>query len=177
MEVLVAALVLAFGLLGVAMMQYTAITGNAFGKEMQTATMLCQEVLEIVRATPVKKTDGTKVDAILKAGNNHPVAGVDDVAPLYSTLANPVHGAATFQTQTGGVSFTRVWWVVDDCRGLAINDPPNVTPICNPQPAAACAINSDNMKAIAVRTCWTDRNGGNHAVTLLGEKWDSSLNW
>ncbi len=180
-EVLVAALVLAFGLLGVAMMQYAAITGNAFGKEMQTATTLCQEVLEIIRATPVRQADGTALQIIVSPGNDHPTAAdIDDTSapPGSLSLAKP---DKTNIARTGGVDFTRVWWVVDRCRRAVVNDPNPTIPVCNPQPAANClpadALQNDGMRAVAVRTCWIDRNGGNHSVTLFGEKWDTSLIW
>jgi prepilin-type N-terminal cleavage/methylation domain-containing protein len=176
-EVLVAAVVLTVGLLGVAMMQYAAITGNAFGKEMQTATSLCQEVLEMVNATPVTDPNGNPVPVIVTAGNHPTGNDIDPNSPNFgsASLANPVHGGSA--TQTGGVTFTRVWWVVDNCRDLAVNDPDPNVPLCNPMPASNCINASNNMKAIAVRTCWTDKNAGNHAVTLHGEKWNTNLSW
>jgi len=48
-EVLVAMLVLAIGLLGLATLATTVINGNAFSNEMTTATTLAQEKLEDIQ--------------------------------------------------------------------------------------------------------------------------------
>lgn len=82
-EVLVATVVLAVGLLGVAMMQYMAIGGNAFGREMQIATELGQERLEIIHSMNY---------ASVVTGNDPPLSDPDP-------------------SRFGGLTFNRVWWV------------------------------------------------------------------
>jgi prepilin-type N-terminal cleavage/methylation domain-containing protein len=145
-EVLVSVVVLSVGLLGVAMMQYMAIGGNAFGREMQVATELGQELLEQTKST-------TYTDTSLTAGVHSP--------PL--PPADP--------SRFGGVNFKRVWWVNDNCRNnddiaSTTGDP------CNSALAPDCADPQNDMKTIVVRVCWTDKNGGNHSATLNGIKWD-----
>lgn len=50
-EIMIAILVLVVGLLGVAGVATTVINGNAFGKEMTTATTLAQDKMEELRGT------------------------------------------------------------------------------------------------------------------------------
>jgi prepilin-type N-terminal cleavage/methylation domain-containing protein len=173
-EVLVAIVILAIGLLGVAIMQYMAIGGNAFGREMQLATELGQEFLEITRSTPFRDGAGN-INSIFKTGN-HPTTA--DVA-FDPSLRNPAgSGDPSYDaiTRAGGVTFTRVWWIMNNCSNIIINDPDPNIPVCNPVPPAACAGGSqmNNVSAIAVRACWTDKQGGNHSVTLNGVKWDET---
>jgi Tfp pilus assembly protein PilV len=174
-EVLVAIVILIIGLLGVAILQYMAIGGNAFGREMQLATKLGQEFLEVTRSTPFRDGAGS-INSIFQAGY-HP--NTFDVA-FDPSLQNPAgSGDPSYDaiTRAGGVTFTRVWWVVNNCRNITINEPdPNNIPLCNPAPPAACAGDAamDSISAIAVRVCWIDKQGGNHSVTLNGVKWDET---
>ncbi len=157
-EVLVAIVILAIGLLGVAMMQYMAIAGNAFGREMQIATELGQERLEIIKSVNY---------ANVTAGMTN--AGIYWWASEALSDANP--------SRFGGLTFTRAWWVVDNCRNAQLNDPDPNIPLCNPPATtASCTAGATmpNMRAIAVRVCWTDKHGGNHSVTLNGLKWDET---
>jgi prepilin-type N-terminal cleavage/methylation domain-containing protein len=140
-EVMVAIVVLSIGLLGVALMQYAAVSGNAFGREMQIATELGQERLEIIKAT-------TYVNAVNGS----------------ETVADP--DASRF----GGLSFTRMWWISNNCRNINVALNPNNP--CDPNAAVACSNIMNNVGAAAVRVCWVDKNGGNHSVTLNGLKWD-----
>ncbi len=149
-EVLVASVVLSIGLLGVAMMQYVAIGGNAFGREMQIATELGQELLEQAKST-------SYTDANLTAG-------------LHSQTLT-----STDPSRFGGLTFNRVWWVSDDCKNINVALTP--TDPCNPASVVSPCSGIDvlsNMKAIAVRVCWVDKNGGNHSATLNGVKWDET---
>jgi len=170
-EVLLAIVILTVGLMSVAMMQYMAVAGNAFGRETQIASELGQELLERMRSTPVRDSTGA-VNTIFAAGP-HPTPDDDAI------LQNPVgSGDADYDpvTRAGGTDFTRIWWIEDDCRSLVINDPVPNTLLCTPVPPSACASGAvmNNVKAIAVRVCWTDKNGGNHSVTLNGVKWDET---
>ncbi len=170
-EVLVAIVILAVGLTSVAMMQYMAVSGNALGRETQIASELGQDLLERMRSTPVRNDTGT-VNSIFVA-YTHPTEEDN------TTLQNPVgSGDADYDpvTRAGGMTFTRIWWVEDDCRSVVINDPNPNALVCTPAPPGACAGGAamNNVKAIAVRVCWTDKNGGNHSVTLNGVKWDET---
>ncbi|MEC4686510.1 MAG: type IV pilus modification protein PilV [Nitrospirota bacterium] len=170
-EVLVAIVILTVGLTSVAMMQYMAVAGNAFGRETQIASELGQELLEKMRSTPVRDDTGT-VNSIFVAGT-HPTPEDDTI------LQNPVgSGDADYDpvTRAGGMTFTRIWWVEDDCRSVDINDPIPTALLCTPAPPGACAggAGMNNVKALAVRVCWTDKNGSNHTVTLNGVKWDET---
>jgi prepilin-type N-terminal cleavage/methylation domain-containing protein len=146
-EVLVAIVILAVGLLGVAMMQYVAIGGNAFGREMQIATELGQELLEQTKST-------SYTDANLTAGLHSQTL----------TSAEP--------SRFGGLTFNRVWWVQDNCRNINVTLTPSDP--CSPTSVVSCPNLLINMKAIAVRVCWIDKNGGNHSASLNGVKWDET---
>jgi len=173
-EVLIAIVILTIGILGVAILQYIAIGGNAFGREMQIATNLGQGLLEIIRSTPFR--DASKnINPIFQEGN-HPTAL--DIA-FNPALQNPAgSGEPNYEslTRSGGTVFTRIWWVVNNCRDLTIDDPDPDIPVCNPPPSAKCVSGASmgNISAVSVRVCWIDKNGGNHSVTLNGIKWDET---
>lgn len=157
-EVLVAIVILAVGLLGVAIMQYMAVAGNAFGREMQIATELGQERLEIIKSVNY---------ASITTGMTN--AGTYWWASQSLSDTNP--------SRFGGLPFTRAWWVVNDCRNAQVNDPDPNIPLCNPPAVtASCAPGAamSNMSAIAVRVCWTDQYGGNHSATMYGVKWNET---
>lgn len=137
-EVMIAMVILLVGMLGVMGMQYFAISGNTSSREMRVATSLSQEVIEQLTGTPF---------AQLLGGNDIPALG----------------GAIA-----GGVNFTRAWWVVPSCvslnlGGAAVTDCAVVPAAAACDPAGAAAVQST---AIRARTCWTDRHGTLHAVTL-----------
>jgi len=144
-EVLVSIVILSIGLLGIAMMQYMAIGGNAFGRETQIATELGQELLEQTKSTSYTN----------------------------ASLTDGFHSESLTSTDTsrfGGVTFNRVWWVKDNCRNHTVALTP--TDPCNSASASTCADAQSNMKATLVRVCWVDKNGGNHSATLNGVKWN-----
>jgi prepilin-type N-terminal cleavage/methylation domain-containing protein len=67
---------------------------------------------------------------------------------------------------SGGVTFTRSWWVVANCASLNANGNTCTGisgPTCATVPDGAFAINAS---AIRARTCWVDKNGVNHSVTF-----------
>ena len=146
-EVLVSIVILSIGLLGIAMMQYMAIGGNAFGRETQIATELGQELLEQTKSTSYTN----------------------------ASLTDGFHSESLTSTDTsrfGGVTFNRVWWVKDNCRNHTVALTP--TDPCNSASASTCVDAQSNMKATLVRVCWVDKNGGNHSATLNGVKWDEA---
>lgn len=154
-EVMVAMIVLTIGLLGVAMMQYMAVGGNAFGREMQIATEVAQERLEIIK--PMNYANA--------------VTGMNNAGTYWwisESLLDPD------PSRFGGLTFTRVTWVTDNCRNTQVEDPDPNNPLCNPIAEAICENAMTNMRTITVRVCWVDKNGGNHSVTLSGMKWNES---
>ncbi len=72
----------------------------------------------------------------------------------------PVLGGAI----AGGVAFTRAWWVVPNCASIAAGAAGcgAGAPACLVIPGATVV----QSTAIRARTCWTDRQGTAHAVTL-----------
>ena len=152
-EVLIALTILAIGLLGVALMQVTSISGNTFSREMSVATELGQDMLEQLRT--LQYTSSTTDNALL--GGNHP-----DNTDVAANLAPAVFGnidniiderglwparAIALGTSAGPVLYTRIWTVTNDT------------------PAA-------NMKAIDVRVSWTEKGAASttRSITITGVK-------
>ncbi len=143
-EVMIAMVVLLVGMIGVMSMQYFSVRGNAASREMRIATNLSQQALENLKLIP------------------------------YADLADGADAPASGVAITGNVQFTRAWWVVPDCVGLADNGDTCVAdaPACATDPDATMAV---PVSAIRARTCWTDRNGVNHSVTLDTIRWDENV--
>jgi prepilin-type N-terminal cleavage/methylation domain-containing protein len=144
-EVMIAMVVLLIGMLGVLSMQYYAITGNTSSREVRTATSLSAEIIEQLKSTPY--------------------------ANLAVTPAAPPAGAAI----AGGVNYTRASWVVSDCIAISFDDDNNT---CTGL-VASCTEDPDTtmlvpVSAVRVRTCWTDKNGGLHFVTLDSIRWNEN---
>jgi prepilin-type N-terminal cleavage/methylation domain-containing protein len=140
-EVMVALVVLLIGMLGVMSMQYYAIRGNASSRELRIATDFSRDLMEEMKATAY---------ANLGNGTDNPIA---DVA---GTVLSPI---------SGGLAFTRRWWVVPDCVTLTGNGN-----TCADNPAPGCAVRPGlttmPVTAIRARTCWTDKHGVMHSVSL-----------
>jgi len=66
LEVMIALVILAVGLLGLAALQLVAVKSNAFSSEMTYATMLAQQHAEVLKSLPF--TDGN-----LTAGEHEPI--------------------------------------------------------------------------------------------------------
>ena len=140
-EVMVALVVLLIGMLGVIGMQYYAIKGNASSRELRTATDLSKDAMEELK---------TVIYTNLNDSFDDPFADI----PVMET------------TISGGVTFNRARWVVANCIDLlgGGND-------CTPAAAPGCAESPDNMlimnvSAVRTRTCWTDKHGVLHSVSL-----------
>lgn len=100
LEVLIALVILAIGLLAVAQMQITAIKSNAFGSGMTSASSLASNALESLIALPY-------TDVKLIAPYNAP-----PIDPL--SIANNKDTISMDTNVEGGVnneSYTRVYWV------------------------------------------------------------------
>ena len=106
-EVLIALTILAIGLLGVALMQVTSISGNTFSREMSVATELGQDMLEQLRT--LRYTSSTTDNALL--GGNHP-----DNTDVADGLAVGVGNANIIDERgltVGPLIYTRTWRVTD----------------------------------------------------------------
>ncbi len=147
-EAMIAIVVMLMGMLGVLGMQYYAITGNASSRELRIATNLSQEIIEQMKSTPYDSLSAINPRAL--------------------------SADATF---SGGVTFTRGWWTFADCVGLTLT---NDNGTCNVALVPTCASDPDGSEAVQVsavraRTCWTDRNGINHSVTLDSVRWNEDV--
>ena len=146
-EVMVALVVMLMGMLGTMAMQYYAVSGNAFSREMRIATNLGQQKLEELKTTPYVNL----------------TAAVTDAPPVGNAIS-------------GGLAFTRRWWVVADCVSMTLAGDNRtcgaLAAVCNSDPDGAVAVASS---AIRVRTCWFDKNGINHSVTLDSARWDENV--
>jgi type IV pilus assembly protein PilV len=144
-EVMIAMVVLLVGMLGVMGMQYYAISGNTSSRELRMATNLSVEMIEQLKSTP------------------------------YASLASSSDAPPVGTSISGGVAFTRAWWAVPDC--VAINFPGDdstcagLATACTSDPDATMAV---PVSAIRVRTCWTDKDGLPHSVTLDSIRWDEN---
>jgi type IV pilus assembly protein PilV len=97
-EVLIAMTILAIGLLGLALMQTTAIKGNAIASKTSIAVQVAQDKLEWFRSQPFANvtSSGTLSDTATAAA-------------VYSTLPSNPGGDAV--PAAGGTTFYRVWAV------------------------------------------------------------------
>jgi prepilin-type N-terminal cleavage/methylation domain-containing protein len=144
-EVMIAMVVLLIGMLGVMGMQYYAIGGNTASRELRMATNLSVEMIEQLKSTPYA--------SLVSSGDSPPVG----------------------TSISGGVTFARAWWTVPDC--IAINFPGDdstcagLATACTSDPDATMAV---PVSAIRVRTCWTDKDGLPHSVTLDSIRWDEN---
>ncbi len=153
-EVMVSLTILAIGLLGVAMMQVSSISGNTFSREMAVATELGQDMIEKLNiSTWTSLVEDTKLDAAL---NPHTNAELLDASS--NAQANPIDakGMSTDLSNNdlpaGTRLYTRTWTVTDPAVG------------------AATFGAGTNMKSITVTVTWTDNMGTTHTVTIDGLK-------
>jgi len=146
-EVMVALVVMLLGMLGTMAMQYYAVNGNAFSREMRIATNLGQQKLEELKTTSYANL----------------TAAVTDAPPAGNAIS-------------GGLAFTRRWWVVADCLSMTLPGDNRtcgaLAAVCSSDPDGAVAVASS---AIRVRTCWFDKNGINHSVTLDSARWNENV--
>ncbi|NOX19819.1 MAG: prepilin-type N-terminal cleavage/methylation domain-containing protein [Nitrospirae bacterium] len=138
-EVMIALVVLLFGILGVMAMQYIAVGGNAASRELRVATVLAQTKIEDLKTIP------------------------------YDSIASGTDVPQSSAALTGGISFTRRWWVVKNCIDLTLTQDNNT---CSANINAACNTAVSNVAIIRLRTCWKDRNGADHSVTFDTIRWD-----
>lgn len=149
-EVMVAMTVLLIGILGVIAMQYYAIAGNATSRELRIATTYTTEVLDRLLATPYASM------VLMGDGSDDPIT-IDDYenSDIFS-----------FSAATGGVSFTRQWWIEGGC--MELSDASDNT--CNANSPTCTKLVTAPVSMIRARSCWTDKNGIIHSVTITRQR-------
>lgn len=148
-EIMIAMVVLMIGMLGVMSMQYYSVSGNASSRELRVATNLSHQLIEQMKSTPYVNLS-TSTDRQVAAADNSLLGGI--------------------------TNFTQAWWVVPDCFNINLTADNGtctaLAAICNGDPDGTMAVQSS---AIRVRTCWTDRDGTNHAVSLDTVRWNENV--
>ncbi|MBI4837934.1 MAG: prepilin-type N-terminal cleavage/methylation domain-containing protein [Nitrospirae bacterium] len=107
-EVLIALTILSIGLLGVALMQVTSISGGMFGREMAVSTTLGQDILEKLRTLEYTSLN---TDNALLSGSHPDSTDVSDGLAVGADSANITDERG--QT-TGPLIYTRTWTVTDN---------------------------------------------------------------
>jgi type IV pilus assembly protein PilV len=141
-EVLVALTILSVGLLGVALMQITSISGNTFSREMAVATELGQDMLEKLNALSY---EDTAITGSASPGTAHPTA--TDVSNGLAVGAGTNNIIDERGLTVGPTIYTRTWNVIDNA------------------PAT-------NMKTITVTVSWTEKGATltTRSITIIGVK-------
>ena len=143
-EVLIALVILLIGMLGIMGMQYYAVSGNAASRELRQATNLGQDVIESLKST------------------------------AYGNLSSSNDAPASSAALTGGVNYTRRWWVVPNCIAMALTADDNICGVL----AATCTTAPGGVtvpgSAIRARACWTSKSGDVHSVTMDSVRWNEN---
>ncbi len=105
LEVLIALVILAIGLLAVAQMQITAIKGNAYGSGMTNASSLASNTLERLMALPYTNAALTPT-------------GAPPDAPL--TTGSTLDPLVAVEGGVNNEGYTRVYWVEDDTPSIGM---------------------------------------------------------
>ncbi len=161
LEVLIALIVLAVGLISVAKFQGTIIKSGSLAKARTVATHLAQEKLDDLRNYEVLITTDPTTFAIV--GCN--VAG----KMRYYCIANNAGGALASGTSTvANVAYTRTWTVQDYYfAATAAGKTPNTAAVTNYAPAAPIiAPPYPDYKLVAVTVAWADQDGSAQSVVL-----------
>ena len=150
-EVMIAMVILLVGMLGVIGMQYYAVTGNSFSREMRVATNLAHQFTEQMKATSYVNIvpDADVITDPIRTG------GVSFTRRLW---VFPDCFALSLDKGGNGDDGTCDIGLVPGCPGG--------------DPDVAVAVASS---AIRSRTCWTDTNGDDHSVTLDTVRWNENV--
>lgn len=101
-EVLVALTILAVGLLSLAILQVTAIKGNAGASKSTIATDLAQAQLELFRRTAWTAIDNSTNTTFTSLGTT----------PTYANVPAAAGNSVTVTGMGGGTTFYRIWRVL-----------------------------------------------------------------
>jgi type II secretory pathway pseudopilin PulG len=97
LEVMIALVIMAIGLLGTILLETTTVTGNAYSRELQAATILAEDFLEQVKSMDYNNPDLSG----LPADNPHQNAELNGIA-------NPID-----ESGNNGGFYNRSWQVSD----------------------------------------------------------------
>jgi len=161
LEVLIALVVLAVGLISVAKFQGTIMKSGSLAKARTVATHLAQEKLDDLRNYEVLITTDPTTFAIV--GCN--VAG----KVRYSCIANNAGGTlATGTVTVASVNYTRTWTVQNYYfAATAAGKTANTAAVTNYAPAAPVVLPPyPDYKVVAVTVAWTDQDGSAQSVVL-----------
>jgi len=140
-EVMIAMAVLLFGILAVMGMQFQAIRGNLFSRDLRSMTVIGRAGVETAKAGDLSATaaTGTAVSSL-------------DLDPM----------------KPGVRTVTRRRWAVNDCLELSLTGDDNscdaLTATCVTDPDGGTKVTL--VQAVRVRTCWRDGKGDLHSVTF-----------
>ncbi len=141
-EVLIALTILAVGLLGVALMQVTSISGGMFSREMTTATELGQDLVERLKTL---QYTSIATDNALIAGSHPDSTDVTNGLAVGAGSAN----ITDERGQTAGPRlYTRTWTVGDNAAG---------------------SVPTSNMKTITVTVGWSEK-GTSRSIAMSAVK-------
>mgnify|MGYP001571854805 FL=1 len=104
LEVLIALVILAIGLLAIAQMQITAIKGNAYGSEMTSASSLASNTLERLMALPY--TDVAPLTV--------PPPDASSTSVAASIVGGTLDPLGAIEGGINNQNYTRAYWVVDN---------------------------------------------------------------
>lgn len=105
LEVLIALVILAIGLLAVAQMQITAIKGNAYGSEMTSASSLASNTIERFMGLPY-----TDLDLMLTG----PPPDTSSTSVAASIVGGTLDPLGAIEGGINNQNYTRAYWVVDN---------------------------------------------------------------
>ena len=142
-EVLVSLAILAVGLLGLALLQITAIKGNATASKSTVATELAQDRLEKFRRS---SWDNVYSSATATFGGS-----VTATSPDFTTLP----AGAGDNVVIRGTPYFRVWRVVDASNNNLVTSGSGTSAL---------------LKTVTVWCCWQDDKGFWHSVMLVGQR-------
>jgi hypothetical protein len=94
---MIALVIMAIGLLGTILLETTTVTGNAYSRELQAATILAEDLLEQVKSMNYNDPDLSG----LPADNPHQNAELNGIA-------NPID-----ESGNNGGLYTRSWQIAD----------------------------------------------------------------
>ena len=97
LEVMIALVIMAIGLLGTILLETTTVTGNAYSRELQAATILAEDLLEQVKSMDYADPDLSG----LPADNPHQNVELNGIA-------NPID-----ESGNNGGFYTRSWQITD----------------------------------------------------------------
>ena len=151
LEVLIALVILAIGLLAVAQMQIVAIKGNAFGADMTESLTVGHRLMEQLKAQNLRNiaANSNEGDRFNLASTGAPY--ITDAADNTLDYTDPIRSIA---------------YTVSYCVEILSNPDLSNPDLC-PAGVAGTTYNADwGRRIITVSVGWTDKNGINRLVSI-----------